>query len=169
MKKLVIGIVKEEDMEPVFITINDQDKDFDNIVEIVSPEAGEISMITMNEIEVGNNLVVTTDAKSSISPSGYNMSIHIFPLFGTLVFTEFGMNNEGEIVTTSMSPENQEILKDYISISKREEKENGGRQAIIDRINEVGKDRYLRELDERYADLFGNEIEKDYKSEKKDE
>lgn len=158
-KTITIGLVREDDSDLTFLDVKDSSRTYDELVELVSPESHEATLISLNELDIGENVFIFTDAFASTSSAGYNMSIHIFPLFGTIIFAQFAINNDGKIFVSSLSKDNQKVINEYVSLSKKFEIENGGRQAIIDRVNEIGKNAYLEELNERYKDLYNNEVE----------
>jgi len=147
--RIKVGIIKEEDIKPVFMEFDDTDEGVEQLTEFISP-TGNVTIVDMTPFGL-DNTVVMFDNDSVINPGEYNMALQIMPMFGTICFAEIGVSGNDQKVV-SMHRGLQEKVIEMVSKQKQMEIDSGARKDIIAKVSVMGKQNYLREIDQYLMD-----------------
>jgi hypothetical protein len=124
------------------ISINN-DQEMEDWNKSISPTN---DLTAMSLFQDGNILMIWDNTVES--EGEYNFSYSILPLFGTVGFIEVGeMNDHQEPM--SMDQGTIDEIERLIVRQKEIEKENGLYNGVITKVNEIGKEEYFKEINER--------------------
>ena len=145
-----IAVVKEEDMEPVTIQVFNDEAGIEGISDLVS-ESGEISYLDLTNINVPN-VILVIEGQPLKAKGSYNFSVQIYPIFGTSVFLQFGIDADGNAIFVDMDDETLETVKTFIKEQKEMEIESGMKDAVIADINKYGREGYIKRIDSMFSE-----------------
>ena len=165
MERLRIGIVKEEDISPVFIDFDNTDAGLQALQTMLNDTQ---DMGVMDLTSIGLKDVVMLFDNNMESSSGYNMAMQVFPMFGTLAFAQTKLTDDEDGIATmiDMDESTKLAITEKIKNQKIIEIDTGAREDIIKRINKVGKTAYLKEISKT---LDQNYLEEAYQKAKREQ
>lgn len=168
-EKITIAVVKDIDESPVFMEISNDDAGFEMVTTLIS-ETSNTSIIDVSQFI--RNTILMIDNDMSINPGGYNFSLQIYPLFGTVAFFHLGLvKRDGEEISAvvDMPKDVQEQVKEFIINQKKMELENGTKEIVEKEVNLKGKDNFIRFINDAFMEDSGEEAYKEAKKKQSEE
>ena len=162
--KIKIAVVKEEDFKPVVLEVFNDESGIEGISDLIS-KSGEISYLDLSNIGLENILLVI-DGQPINSKGGYNFSIQIYPIFGSAVFMQFGIDADGNAIVVDMDEETLGKIEEFVNAQKTLEKEQGLKDSIIADINKYGRDGYIKRMDAMFNEAS---LDEQYEKAKKEQ